>query len=109
MHLNLIETVLPCLYADNHSVSQPLRLVQDDGCPPAKRRRVHAEPQLRCSVSGAFQDVPPELLRRILGFLSAHDLCAAVARACRGLRCAAADDVLWRRLYKARYFRASSC
>ena len=83
-------------------------MMQEDGCPPAKRRRMHAEPEPRCSVSGEFRDVPPELLRRILGFLSAHDLCAAVALACRGLRCAAADDVLWRRLYKARYCPAAS-
>ena len=58
--------------------------MQEDGRPPAKRRRVHAAPELPCAVSavsGAFQDVPPELLRRILGFLPAHDLCAAGLRA----------------------------
>ncbi|KAK9841807.1 hypothetical protein WJX81_004277 [Elliptochloris bilobata] len=80
---------------------------EDGGSPPAKRRRANTEPQpclaLRCSVGGAFQDVPPELLRRMLGFLSAHDLFAAVSLTCRGLRSAAADNVLWRRLYKARW------
>ncbi len=73
---------------------------------PAKRQRVPAEqrppPESRCLVGGAFHAVPPELLRRVLGLLSAHDLSAAVSVTCRGLRAAAADNILWRRLYKAR-------
>ena len=59
-------------------------------------------------MGGAFRAVPPELLRRVLGLLSAHDLSAAVSVTCRGLRAAAADNILWRRLYKARCGRLGS-
>ncbi len=72
---------------------------------PAEQR---APPESRCLVGGAFRAVPPELLRRVLGLLSAHDLSAAVSVTCRGLRAAAADNILWRRLYKARCGRLGS-
>lgn len=80
-------------------------ILQGEEGPPAKRHRAEqrVRPLVRCSVGGAFQVVPPELLPRILGFLSAHDLSTATSLTCQGLRFASADNILWRRLYKARY------
>lgn len=46
--------------------------------------------------------LPRELLLRVLAFVSADDLLAA-ARTCRALRDVAGEEVLWRRLYCARW------
>ena len=101
MHATLMFRECKCGSVVNNGVA-----AQADGERPAKRQRLPAEqrppPEFRCLVGGAFHAVPPELLRRVLGLLSAHDLSAAVSVTCRGLRVAAADNILWRRLYKAR-------
>lgn len=51
---------------------------------------------------GMLGQLPPEVVLRMLGFLSADDLTAA-AKACRYLGAVTAQDELWRRLYCARY------
>ncbi len=54
------------------------------------------------SFPGVLGTVPPEMLFRILSFLSAEDL-ASTAQACRYLRNATSSGVLWRRLFLARW------
>lgn len=46
--------------------------------------------------------LPPEVVLRMFGFLSAEDL-AVSAQACRYLASVSSQDELWRRLYCARY------
>lgn len=54
------------------------------------------------SFPGVLGTVPPEMLFRILSFLSAEDL-TSTAQACRYLRNATSSGVLWRRLFLARW------
>ncbi|BDA41000.1 F-box protein SKIP31 [Coccomyxa sp. Obi] len=54
------------------------------------------------SFQGVLGTVPPEMLFRILSFLSAEDL-TSTAQACRYLRSATSSGVLWRRLFLARW------
>ena len=51
---------------------------------------------------GPFAILPPELLFRVLSFLSAEDL-ATAAPTCRLFQHATGSGVLWRRLFLARY------
>jgi len=54
------------------------------------------------SLQGSLQVFPSELMFRVLSFLSAEDL-TAVAPVCRHFRSAATSNMLWRRLFVARY------
>lgn len=54
------------------------------------------------SLQGSLQVFPSELVFRVLSFLSAEDLTAA-APVCRHFRIAACSNMLWRRLFDARY------
>ena len=54
------------------------------------------------SLQGSLQVFPSELVFRVLSFLSAEDLTAA-APVCRHFRVAACSNMLWRRLFDARY------
>ncbi|KAJ7554098.1 hypothetical protein O6H91_06G124600 [Diphasiastrum complanatum] len=74
----------------------------------AKRRCIEIE---GCSIGagskfslndGVFGKIPIELFQNILKFLSSEDL-STCCRVCQFLRCAASDEVLWRRLYYLRW------
>lgn len=52
--------------------------------------------------TGLLGQLPLELVLRMFGFLSAEDL-AVSAKACRYLASVSSQDVLWKRLYCARY------
>lgn len=52
--------------------------------------------------TGLLGQLPPEVVRRMFGFLSAEDL-AVSAQACRYLASVSSQDELWKRLYCARY------
>ncbi|CAL5227112.1 g10021 [Coccomyxa viridis] len=54
------------------------------------------------SLQGSLQVFPSELVFRVLSFLSAEDLTAA-APVCRHFRIAACSNMLWRRLFDARF------
>ena len=54
------------------------------------------------SLQGSLQCFPSELVFRVLSFLSAEDLTAA-APVCRHFRSAVCSNMLWRRLFVARY------
>ena len=51
--------------------------------------------------TGTLGQLPPEVVLRTFGFLSAEDL-ATSARACRYLASISSQDELWKRLYAAR-------
>ena len=76
--------------------------------PPLKRQRQDApatpdvsEATWSRQSQGLLGQLPPEVVLRLLGFLSADDLTAA-AKACRYLGAVTAQDELWKRLYCAR-------
>ena len=52
--------------------------------------------------TGLLGQLPPEVVLRMFGFLSAEDL-AVSAQACRYLASVSSQDELWKRLYCARY------
>ena len=85
--------------------------VQDTACDleqsPAKRQKQEAPrtPDVNDTnwnrKTGLLDQLPPEVVLRLFGFLSAEDL-AVSAQACQYLASVSSQDELWQRLYCAR-------
>ena len=99
------------LYQHGHASDTLSGEQEPEACdePPVKRQRQDAPATPDVSESswsrqnqGLLGQLPPEVVLRLFGFLSADDLTAA-AKACRYLGAVTAQDELWKRLYCARY------
>ncbi|KAL3140263.1 hypothetical protein ABBQ38_004533 [Trebouxia sp. C0009 RCD-2024] len=87
--------------------------VQDSEQSPCKRRKHEAPrtPDVSDTTwnrqTGLLGQLPPEVVLRLFGFLSAEDL-AVSAQACRYLASLSSQDELWKRLYCARWCDAGT-
>lgn len=86
----------------------------DPDQPNSKRQRQEAPPTPAvCEGSwsrqtGVLGQLPPEVVLRMFGFLSAEDLTTS-AQACRYLASISSQDELWKRLYSVRYVSVTLC
>ncbi|KAK9803959.1 hypothetical protein WJX72_008184 [[Myrmecia] bisecta] len=97
--------------ADDHAAPACKRQRREDFTSAATHISMPSMPSMPSSAAdqeptspGAFEAVPDEVLLRVLSFLPADDL-TSCAQSCRYFQRTAADDILWRRLFYARWGR----